>query len=85
MLFLSDRKCARQQRDVYGDSVNISGICQLSLLNILRCRIACMYTKKLSEFLRESEDDSDKEPAKSHRMQASIAKKVIDNRLNMTP
>ena len=56
-----------------------------SALNILRCRIACMYTKKLSEFLRESEDDSDKEPAKSHRMQASIAKKVIDNRLNMTP
>ena len=44
-----------------------------------------MYTKKLSEFLRESEDDYDKEPAKSHRMQASIAKKVIDNRLNMTP
>ena len=32
----------------------------------------------------ESKDDSDEEPAKSHRMQASIAKKVIDNRLNMT-
>ena len=59
MLFLSDRKCARQQRDVYGDSVNISGICQLSLLNILRCRVACMYTKKLSEFVREPEDDFD--------------------------
>ena len=44
-----------------------------------------MYTKKLSEFVRESEDDFDEEPAKSHRMKASIAKKVIDNRLNMTP
>ena len=85
MLFLGDRQCARQQRDVYADFVHISVICQLSLLNILRCKIACMYTNKLSEFMRESEDDSDKEPAKSHRMQASIAKKVIDNRLNMTP
>jgi len=44
-----------------------------------------MYTKKLSEFMRESEDDSDEESAKSHRMQASIAKKVINNRLNMVP
>ena len=44
-----------------------------------------VYTKKLSEFLGESKDDSDEEPAKSHRMQASIAKKVIDNRLNMAP
>ena len=44
-----------------------------------------VYTKKLSEFLGESKDDSDEELAKSHRMQASIAKKVIDNRLNMAP
>jgi len=35
--------------------------------------------------MRESEDDSDEESAKSHRMQASIAKKVINNRLNMVP
>ena len=76
---------ARQQRDIYGDSVNISGICQLSLLNILRCRVACVYTKKLSEFVRESEDDSDEDKAKSHRRQTSVAKKVIDNRLNMAP
>ena len=85
MLFLSDRQCARQQRDVYGDSVNISGICQLSLLNILRCRVACVYTKKLSEFVRESEDDSDEDKTKSHRRQTSVAKKVIKNMLNMAP
>ena len=44
-----------------------------------------MYTKKLSEFVRESEDDSDEDKAKSHRRQTSVAKKVIKNMLNMAP
>jgi len=44
-----------------------------------------VYTKKLSEFVRESEDDSDEDKTKSHRRQTSVAKKVIKNMLNMAP
>jgi hypothetical protein len=36
----------------------------------LWCRVVCMYTKKLSKFVRESEDDFDEKLTKSHRKQA---------------
>ena len=53
----SDMQCAHQQRGVRGDFVNLRDLPAQAAVYTHRCRVACMYTKKLSEFVREPEDD----------------------------
>jgi len=52
-------QCAHQQRGVRGDFVNLRDLPAQAAVYTHRCRVACMYTKKLSEFVREPEDDFD--------------------------
>ena len=53
-------QCAHQQRGVRGDFVNLRDLPAQAAVYTHRCRVACMYTEKLSEFVREPEDDFDK-------------------------